>query len=249
MEHAGEHLREFRISHGSWSNHVYRPAGLFIRNCGLQQAHYVVKRDPRHPLLAASQPPAEAQLEGRKHLRQRASLCRKNHSKSRDNRANAARLRAESFGFPVTASIGQKIVSAGARFSEDFVAAIAVITDRRGRDEYSRFLFQARESIHKHAGDINPAAAKDFFSRGIPAAAPDARAVQIYYRVGAFHGIRVYKAAGGVPANVARRRLAVRSNQKSYSVTFAAQRFSQRRPTRPDPPEIKTFMKQPPRRS
>ena len=47
---------EFRTGVGATT--FTGPLAFSSEIAALKQAHYVIKRDPRHPLLAASQPPA-----------------------------------------------------------------------------------------------------------------------------------------------------------------------------------------------
>jgi len=62
----------------------------------------VLQRDPRHPLLARTEPTSRAQLERKEHLCQRAAMPRQNNSKPRQYHANPQCLCFQCLPFPLS---------------------------------------------------------------------------------------------------------------------------------------------------
>ena len=75
MQNARQHARELGILDWVWSHDVHRAADLLVGKRGSQDPDHIIKRYPGHPLLAASEPAADAQFEWSEHLRQSAALC------------------------------------------------------------------------------------------------------------------------------------------------------------------------------
>ena len=165
---------------------------------------------PGHPLPAVAQPSARAQLEGQRHPRQRPAVRREDDSESQAHHARAEFGPARGFRFPFAAKPGKKIVSRGACLRESFIAAVAVVTDGRCRNDYARRPLQFGKLPEQVPCGVDPAAPQQFLARRVPSASGDGRPREMNERVRALGARRVELARNRVPCDGLRGRTRLR---------------------------------------
>src|SRR5579864_4909525 len=163
---------------------------------------HVFNRDPRHPLLPAAETTSNAELERREHFRKRATFSGKYDSEAQHDGTDAHGSRAAGFGFPVTANQCEEVRSVGARFGENFVTSVAVVSDCRGDNERLWFLVQPRKRIYEDASSVDAAAAKQLLAFFGPAAVGDSRAAKVDHYIDALEARYVNRCPHRIPLDV-----------------------------------------------
>ena len=136
MQGAPERSCEVRIPHWHRCRPIYRTAELRGRNDVRDQPDEIVTLDPRHPLLAAADGAAEAELERRKQIAEHPGL-----GPQHEPDAQADHAHSEPFGFPRRAFPGvadamAEAALAAVELGQRLVAPCAVPPDRRAADHH-----------------------------------------------------------------------------------------------------------------
>src|ERR1700691_6025783 len=97
--------------------------------------------DPAHPLPAVADAASQSHLERRQHGTERAVFGAENDSRPQVRSANVSLYRRHGRFLPLLANLAEKSGSRSAFLTQQFVAAIAVIADRRTGDKYLRLFF------------------------------------------------------------------------------------------------------------
>ncbi len=94
--------------------------------------------DPRQVLPAARHRPADAELEERQHLLQRAAALVEHDAGADPHDAHAERLGGGRLALPRDADAGEEVVAGRRLLGHRLVAVRAVVADRGGGDEHAR---------------------------------------------------------------------------------------------------------------
>ncbi len=141
--------------------------------------------NPRHPLLSRAERTADKKLERLSHFAQRTAAGTEHDPRAQAHDAQPDLLGLFSFFLPFLAQQTQKI-SAGRRFfSDDFIAARAVVTDRGSVDEKSRFLLNLGAGLNQAMSRIDTAVLDAAALRGSPFFPRDRLAGEIDHAVDA----------------------------------------------------------------
>ncbi len=129
-----ESLAEGLVGHGLGRGAVVGAAPGRVGRRVQVEADEVVDVDPRQVLLAAGDRAADAELERRQHLVQRAAVGIEDDAGADldDARVSGAVGRRVGLAFPGDADMGQEVVAGGGRLRHALVTALAVVTDGRG---------------------------------------------------------------------------------------------------------------------
>src|SRR5262249_2216888 len=99
----------------------------------------VVDVNPGHPLPATPEWTAQTHAERKNQFLYGASFGAEHDANPHAYHADAKFSGGQCLTFPRNADIGEKVVSRRCTFVENFIAAIAVITDCRGRNQNARW--------------------------------------------------------------------------------------------------------------
>ncbi len=147
-EGAGERRGEFSVADGLRRDGVDGAASFLILQDKADDGYGLGECEPGHPLLTRADASAQSEAKRQEHAGERSAVAREDHTEAKLDGAHTERFGTKRFGFPFFGEAGEEIAAGRAVFRKFFVAAIAVIPDRGGRDESSRARLEAR-----HCGD------------------------------------------------------------------------------------------------
>src|SRR5205085_6889018 len=130
---------EFQIGGRIRRDKVDRPAQFFVFKRELNRPDHVVQSDPTHVLIAASNLPAQSELERREHLSERPAFIAQDNSDSEIDDADSRLSRRSCGKLPFAANFREKTFTRSAFLCEHFITSIAIKSDGRRRDEHAGF--------------------------------------------------------------------------------------------------------------
>ena len=131
---------------------------------------HVVERNPAHVLASVPDDPADAHLEGGEHLRQRPARRAEYNAGAEVDDTDSHLPRGFCCRLPRAANFGQKARTGEALFVQDFVAAIAVVSNGGGADQDLRGRGQRRERLGQDPSPLGSADSDPGFLLGRPPA-------------------------------------------------------------------------------
>ncbi len=205
-EGAGQSRSEFGVANGLGRNGVDGPVSFLILQRKANDGRGFGKREPGHPLPARAEASPESEAEGQQHAGERPAVSRENHAEAKFDGAHAEGFRASGFSLPVSGDTRKEIAAGRTVFGEFFVAAIAVIADRGGRDKDFRARLEARHRRDEIARGRDAARTKAGLALDGPASSSDGLAGQIDDRF----------SAGSRTLELARRRIPANGDSQGF---------------------------------
>ncbi len=149
--------------------------------------HLIAQRNPRPPLFAAAQRPADEQAEGQQQPFQRPARAGQHQPGAQQNPPHAQGLCRLGGLFPIHAHRGEIILPRGGFFGQHVLAFHAVVAHRRGLQQQSRAFLGLFQRAHQRLAAVHAALADARFALGVPAARADVFARQVH------QGIRLFQ--------------------------------------------------------
>src|SRR6476646_4127433 len=141
-DNRGQSSCELRVRHRNGRDRVDRTLQLLVSQHVENRARDIVDRNPTPPLPPVSQPSTQPHAEGWQHFWQGAANPA-HHDPDADLNGTNPRLRRRPGGsFPLPADFSGESRTGPAALAQNFIAAIAVISHRGGRNEDSRALWR-----------------------------------------------------------------------------------------------------------
>src|SRR5579885_1601921 len=132
------------------------------------QGDQVVNVNPRHPLVARPDAPAQPQTERGQHPFQRAATGIKNNADAQRNNANPQRFGGQRFPLPGDAYLGKETGSGRRAFRQNFAAPRAVVADGGSADENFGWLSQCGHGFDRAARTLDTAVEDALLGPGRP---------------------------------------------------------------------------------
>src|SRR6266545_84579 len=128
VQHASEHGSELAVGDGGGGGEVHGPGDLVVDQ-EPDGTDLVRQRDPRQPLPAVTQTPAQPEPEQPPDRRQQATVRRQYRARANVGDTDAGLLGRRSRGLPRGAHLREEDRAGRAGFGEHFVGPVAVVTD------------------------------------------------------------------------------------------------------------------------
>jgi hypothetical protein len=156
MEGPAEAGGKFAVSHRLGRRQVVGPGGALAGEEKLQRSCQVLHVDPRKPLLAAAEPPAQAESEDGQHFTERAAPPSQNDSETGDDDPGSLLLGLAGLCLPLPADPGEEVGARRVVLIEVLVTVEAVVADGGGGKERDAGGL-CRQGIDQVHGGENPA--------------------------------------------------------------------------------------------
>src|SRR6266536_1401715 len=223
VQHAPQRLRELGVSDRTGTGQVHRAGDPLLSERVQDGADLVVDRNPAHVLASGAHAAAEAEAERQKHAREDTALATEDDAAPRSRNADAGIGRGRRRCFPLHADAGDEIVSRRALLVERLVAAIAVVADRRGRDEYRWRTCEFRERARQQRRAVRARLEDQALACVGPPLVADAGAGKVDDTADAFEPGGVDRPRLGVPAELVRA-FGLTTNESNHPITGAPER-------------------------
>src|SRR6266536_914501 len=223
VQHAPQRLRELGVSDRTGTGQVHRAGDPLLSERVQDGADLVVDRNPAHVLASGAHAAAEAEAERQKHAREDTALATEDDAAPRSRNADAGIGRGRRRCFPLHADAGDEIVSRRALLVERLVAAIAVVADRRGRDEYRWRTCEFRERARQQRRAVRARLEDQALACVGPPLVADASAGKVDDTADAFEPGGVDRPRLGVPAELVRA-FGLTTNESNHPITGAPER-------------------------
>src|SRR5918994_6751440 len=231
-KHAAERLRELGVRNGCRRGDVHGTDDGVVREGVQDGGDLVVDRDPAHVLAPGRDPATEAETKRQQHARQHAALAPEDHAASRPHDADACLRRGSRRRFPLHAHAGDEVAARRAPLVERLVASIAVVPDRRRRDDYRRAVREPGKSAREETCALRARFEDQAFPGVGPPLVADAGTSEVDDGADPFEAGDVDRARLGVPAQlVGANRLA--ADEPNRAMTGAGERGHERRADEP----------------
>ena len=142
--------------------------------------------DPTPPLVAGSVSPAQADLEERQQLGERASLRTQDKASASTHHPDAGLPGTGSFGLPAHAKRGEEVVTRWTLLCENLVSAIPVKPDGRCAHQHPRRVTQTSQRTDEQRSGAGSALDENPFAVLAPAVIADTCAGQVDHGISTF---------------------------------------------------------------